>query len=141
MSWRNIQGDILASSENLDDTSPDRFVLYPVHMLSNLLLDRVREQPLVSVHFLHPVAGVGQDENSVWADIERPDGKMRFSSDFVVGCDGANSIVRKSLFGDENFPGFTWDKQLVVTNVRIPSRYIPKSYLGEAGDWDMRHNF
>ncbi|KAK3401373.1 hypothetical protein B0T20DRAFT_401615 [Sordaria brevicollis] len=33
----------------------------------------------------------------------------------VVGADGANSAVRKGLFGDE-FPGFTWDRTIIATN-------------------------
>ena len=35
---------------------------------------------------------------------------------YVVGCDGANSIVRRKLFGEE-YPGFTWDAQIIATNV------------------------
>jgi 2-polyprenyl-6-methoxyphenol hydroxylase-like FAD-dependent oxidoreductase len=37
--------------------------------------------------------------------------------DYVVGCDGANSTVRRKLFGEMVFPGFTWDEQIVATNV------------------------
>jgi 2-polyprenyl-6-methoxyphenol hydroxylase-like FAD-dependent oxidoreductase len=37
-------------------------------------------------------------------------------ADYVVGCDG-DSIVRRKLFGEMVFPGFTWDKQIVATNV------------------------
>lgn len=65
----------------------------------------------------HRVVGVGQDGERAWADVELPDGnKKRVEGDYVVGCDGANSIVRRSLFGDE-FPGFTWDAQIIATNV------------------------
>jgi len=39
------------------------------------------------------------------------------AADYVIGCDGANSKVRRSLFGDWNFPGFTWGEQIVATNL------------------------
>jgi 2-polyprenyl-6-methoxyphenol hydroxylase-like FAD-dependent oxidoreductase len=37
--------------------------------------------------------------------------------DYVVGCDGANCTVRRRLFGEMEFPGFTWEEQIVATNV------------------------
>lgn len=61
------------------------------------------------------VTGTGQDGEKAWVEIE---GKGRREADYVVGCDGANSIVRRSLFGDE-FPGFTWDAQIIATNVSL----------------------
>ncbi|KAK4158678.1 para-nitrophenol 4-monooxygenase [Cladorrhinum sp. PSN259] len=58
------------------------------------------------------VTGTGQDGDKAWVEIE---GKGRQEADYVVGCDGANSMVRRSLFGEE-FPGFTWDAQIIATN-------------------------
>jgi 2-polyprenyl-6-methoxyphenol hydroxylase-like FAD-dependent oxidoreductase len=68
------------------------------------------------------VVGVGQDAEGAWCEVEvqvegKPEGRRELvRGDYVVGCDGANSAVRKSLFGDE-FPGFTWDAQIIATNV------------------------
>jgi 2-polyprenyl-6-methoxyphenol hydroxylase-like FAD-dependent oxidoreductase len=63
------------------------------------------------------VVGVGQDGEGAWCEVEGPGGERRVvKGGYVVGCDGANSVVRKSLFGDE-FPGFTWDAQIIATNV------------------------
>jgi 2-polyprenyl-6-methoxyphenol hydroxylase-like FAD-dependent oxidoreductase len=118
LAWRKIGGEILASLENKDDSNPDRFLLWPVHKLSNFFLEKVLEQPTASVHMSCPVSGVGQNEDVAWIDIDI-DGKVtRMEADFVVGCDGANSIVRRSLFGD-SFPGHTWDRQLVAINVTM----------------------
>jgi len=67
----------------------------------------------------HKVTGVGQDGEKAWVDVQirGEEGETkRFEADYIVGCDGANSIVRRSLFGDE-FPGFTWDAQIIATNV------------------------
>ena len=63
------------------------------------------------------VVAVGQDGKRAWVECETEDGgRERFEGDYVVGCDGANSAVRKGLFGAE-FPGFTWDEQIIATNV------------------------
>lgn len=43
-------------------------------------------------------------------------------ADYIVACNGANSTLRKLLFGSgpDAFPGFTWDKQIVATNIYYP---------------------
>lgn len=84
-----------------------------------MLLERVSQFPIATVHMSHPISDVGQVNDKAWIQVETADGLKRFEADIVVGCDGAGSIVRKSLFG-RSFPGFTWDNQLVVCNVRIP---------------------
>lgn len=71
------------------------------------------------VKWLHKVTATGQDETKAWVDAETPEGNVRIEGDYLVGCDGANSIVRRSLFGNE-YPGFTWDRQIVATNVSAP---------------------
>ncbi|KAK7214894.1 hypothetical protein V2G26_002897 [Clonostachys chloroleuca] len=38
------------------------------------------------------------------------------TADYVVGCDGANSVIRKQLFGAD-FPGYTWNLTIIATNV------------------------
>ncbi|KAL2023296.1 hypothetical protein VTK56DRAFT_3034 [Thermocarpiscus australiensis] len=70
-----------------------------------------------TIEWEHRVVGVGQDEQGAWVEVEVPgrEGRKTVRGDYVVGCDGANSAVRKSLFGDE-FPGFTWDAQIIATN-------------------------
>lgn len=123
-SWRKLGGEILVHIEG-DSQSPDKPLLYPVHLLSNMLLERVLQQETASVHMSHAVIDVGQSDDAAWVRVKSGDEVKRIEGDFVIGCDGAKSVVRKSLFGDD-FPGFTWDKQLVVTNVRPNTRPQPR---------------
>ena len=85
--------------------------------LDQLMLDEYLEKYNGKISWNHKVVGVGQDEKQAWVDVETSDGNKKVYGDYIVGCDGANSIVRRSLFGTE-FPGFTWDAQIVATNVR-----------------------
>jgi len=86
--------------------------------LDQLMLDEVVGKYGGEIEWEHKVVDVGQDADKAWVDVQTPDGsRKRIEADYVVGCDGANSQVRKSLFGDE-FPGFTWDAQIIATNVR-----------------------
>ena len=86
------------------------------------------------VSWEHKVVGAGEDdgvkgageegEGRAWVDVEvKGGGKKRVRGDYVVGCDGANSAVRKALFG-EVFPGFTWEEQIVATNVGYSSMML-----------------
>jgi 2-polyprenyl-6-methoxyphenol hydroxylase-like FAD-dependent oxidoreductase len=87
--------------------------------LDKLMLDHFVEKYDGTVHWQHKVVSIEQDDGKAWAEVETPEGPKRIEADYIVGCDGANSTVRKSLFGDE-FPGFTWDAQIVATNVGVP---------------------
>lgn len=63
--------------------------------------------------------GIGQNSAMAWVDTVHTNTGEQSSleADYIVGCDGANSVVRRSLFGDREFPGRTWNEQLVATNV------------------------
>ncbi len=84
--------------------------------LDEIMLDLVVNKHGGAISWRHRVVAVGQDADKAWADVETPDGPKRFEADYVIGCDGATSTVRKSLFGSE-YPGWTWDTQIIATNV------------------------
>ena len=78
---------------------------------------------LIELRFEHRVTGTGQDEQrkKAWVDVEIGNDtsnkrQERIEADYVVGCDGAASAVRRSLFG-RNWPGQTFDCKFIVQNV------------------------
>lgn len=87
----------------------------PLHDLCELMLELFVERHGGEVGWRHRVVRVEQDAGKAWVDVETPEGPRRIEGDYVVGCDGASSQVRRSLFGSD-FPGFTWEKQIVATN-------------------------
>jgi 2-polyprenyl-6-methoxyphenol hydroxylase-like FAD-dependent oxidoreductase len=64
--------------------------------------------------------GIEHDEKEARVVCETPEGKKVLGADYVLGCAGANSQVRKSLFGGKNFPGETLHSQIIATNVSSP---------------------
>jgi len=75
----------------------------------------------VGVSWGEKVVGLGGQEDGAdkaWVEVKIGDQKefKRYEADFVVGCDGGTSAVRRLLFGKGGFPGFTWDEQIVATN-------------------------
>lgn len=123
--WRKLDGTYLAGwdcSVVKDDV--DRLACMPLAQLDQLLYRHAIAQPNVKVLFNHKVTEIGQDDNRAWVDANTPDGVKRFEGQYVVGCDGASSIVRKKMFGDKDFPGWTWDKQIVATNVSVANSLV-----------------
>jgi 2-polyprenyl-6-methoxyphenol hydroxylase-like FAD-dependent oxidoreductase len=93
--------------------------ILPLNDILQIMYKHCKENSkgLIDVKFNHKVVDVGQDEGKAWADVEIGKGeKMRFEADFVIGCDGVSSTVRKCLFG-RNWPGQTFDCRLLVQNV------------------------
>ncbi|KAI1259206.1 FAD binding domain-containing protein [Xylariaceae sp. FL1019] len=93
-----------------------RMACLVLDQLDELMLEEFLSKYSGVIYWRHRVVGTGQDKKGAWIDVETPEGSSRFHGDYIVGCDGATSQVRKSLFGDE-FPGMTWDRQIVATNV------------------------
>jgi 2-polyprenyl-6-methoxyphenol hydroxylase-like FAD-dependent oxidoreductase len=116
VAWRKLDGTFLAGIE-MTEPDVDRLACLPLNKLGKILQDHLSKQPTATVSWGHKVTSVGQDDDKAWVDVETPDGPRRLEAPYVVGCDGANSQVRRSLFGDWEFPGKTWDEQIVATNV------------------------
>ena len=115
--WRKLDGTFLAGLDrsDLDGEAYDKVAVLPLQKLGALILEKIGECPCVRVRWGCKVVEVGQDEGEAWVEVETAQGRERVQARYVVGCDGANSFVRRSLFGLE-FPGFTWDVQVVATN-------------------------
>lgn len=97
----------------------DGTTILPVGELSQLILGVLQEKGCGDVRWGERVVEVGDQEGVAWVVVESGEGgrKVRYEADFVVGCDGGASGVRRCLFGSGNFPGFTWEQQIVATNV------------------------
>lgn len=94
-------------------------VCLPLHRLGKILEEHVLAQPAARIYYGYKVVEIGDEtKGKAWVRVEKEDGGSEVrEADYVVGCDGANSTVRRKLFGEMVYPGFTWDKQIVATNV------------------------
>lgn len=98
-------------------------ICLPVGKLTQVVQKHVDRNQNVKIEWGHRVVDLGQDTEKAWVDVESSVGNKRIEAQFVIGCDGANSIVRRCLFGRKAMPGFTWDKQLVAADVSSDYRF------------------
>lgn len=119
VAWRNIKGERLAGLKtDLSSDNLELMAVLPLNALIRITYDHLKRYPNVNFEWSSEVVELGQDTQQAWVEVKgKNDSKRTLKGDYIVGCDGANSKIRRSLFGDKNFPGITWEKQLVATNV------------------------
>ena len=117
MAWRKFDGTLISGLDlTLNSDDPNQMICLPLDQLGPLLYKHVLQEPLAKVSWSHEVIGTGQDQNEAWIDVKTPEGNNTLRADYIVGCDGATSAIRRCLFGPD-FPGKTWEVQIVATNV------------------------
>ena len=118
--WRKIDRTYLAgiSMEGVKD-DPDAMACLPLNKLGQVLVEHISNYSCANILWSHEVIGIEQDDKAARVTCKTPNGEVTLEGDYVVGCDGANSKVRRSLFGDWEFPGKTWEEQIVATNVLL----------------------
>ncbi|KAJ9270601.1 hypothetical protein DTO212C5_3390 [Paecilomyces variotii] len=137
--WRKVDGSVIAKMTFPDN--PDAMVVLPLNRLGKVLYAHVQKyEPIAKVNWSHRVVDIGQDEKKAWAKVETPEGVKMFEADYVVGCDGGNSKIRRALFGEMNFPGETLDAQIIATNVYYDFTkfgYLDTNYIVDPDNWHM----
>lgn len=128
--WRKLDGTRLAGLDRTllhdDGLDGDGLTMLPVEQLCGILEDELCTRG-VSVQWGSQVVALGgmsESERSAWVEVEENSQLKRYEADFVIGTDGGNSTVRRLVFGKRNFPGFSWEEQVVATNVSLLFRRL-----------------
>jgi 2-polyprenyl-6-methoxyphenol hydroxylase-like FAD-dependent oxidoreductase len=102
----------------------------PLHILSvpQRQLERVLEARLAelggTIRRGHELTAVAQDDDAVTLDARGPDGAYQLRARYLVGCDGAHSLVRKQA--GMGFPGVTSSAISRIGQVRLPTAKITR---------------
>jgi 2-polyprenyl-6-methoxyphenol hydroxylase-like FAD-dependent oxidoreductase len=97
----------------------------PLHILSvpQRQLERVLEARLTelggTVRRGHELIALSQDDDAVTVDARGPGGAYQLRARYLVGCDGAHSLVRKQA--GISFPGVTSTEISRIGQVRLPT--------------------
>lgn len=115
--WRKLGGEYIAGIKGVfDKTYQDRYITLPVDQVTQVIYEELQKYDNAHVYWKHDFKGVTQDDKEVTVSVEHRGQVKTYTADFLLGCDGGRSDVRRALFG-RSFPGYTWDVQIVATNV------------------------
>lgn len=106
--------------------------------ITRILAERITAMPHGKVQFSRRVTAFDQDETGVTAYVESPYDIETYRARYLIGCDGANSIIRKWL-GVE-FDGFTYPEKFLTISTRWPleesfERLAYVNYIADPSEW------
>ncbi len=139
--WRDRQsGEVIDFDlSEIDDVTryPFRIQCEQYH-LSRALADGLSKFPNADVRFNNRLIYFTQDEDGVDIFTETPVGIDKIRADYLIGADGANSIVRKWL-GIE-FDGFTYSERFLCLSTSEPLEdHLPNlalvNYVSDPQEW------
>ncbi|HET7200497.1 MAG TPA: NAD(P)/FAD-dependent oxidoreductase [Burkholderiales bacterium] len=122
----------------LRDETPFPYVVQTEqHKLSEIGLRRLAAMPNAEVRLGTSVVNVTQDARSARLATAGPEGREERDFDYVVGCDGGRSTVRKCL--DIEFEGYTWPERFLVLTTLFDFETAlgccPRSYISDPREW------
>lgn len=104
--------------------------------LTPIVLDLLKQQSNVEVHFDTEFVGFEQTGDHVDVTVRGPGGERVLRGSFLVAGDGGRSAVRKAT-GIE-FEGFTWPERfLVISTYHDLGEYgfAPNAYIADPDEW------
>jgi 2-polyprenyl-6-methoxyphenol hydroxylase-like FAD-dependent oxidoreductase len=101
--------------------SPLHILAIPQRRLERLLEEHLRELG-GSIRRGHELVALSQDDDGVTLNVRGPDGDYQLRTGYLVGCDGAHSLVRKQAGID--FPGVTSSELSRIGRVFLPGVMI-----------------
>jgi 2-polyprenyl-6-methoxyphenol hydroxylase-like FAD-dependent oxidoreductase len=98
--------------------SPLHVLAIPQRRLEVLLAERLAELG-GTIRREHELTALSRDNGSVTVDVRSPAGDYRLRARYLVGCDGAHSLVRKQ--SGIGFPGITSSEVARIGRVFLPT--------------------
>src|SRR5215470_12276199 len=119
-----------------DDTPYPFRLMLEQHKICRMLIELLKQHPDCTLLMQHRVTQVTQHGDGVTATVETPAGEKTFRADWMIGCDGGRSQVRKSMRVE--FSGFTYEERFLVLSTRYdfePHGYALTNYIADPEEW------
>jgi 3-(3-hydroxy-phenyl)propionate hydroxylase len=139
--WRDRKsGEVLSFdlAEIADATRyPFRLQCEQYH-LARMLAERLEQEAAAEVLFNHRLVHFEHDHGGVRVALESPNSIVGVDADYLLGADGASSIVRKWLASE--FDGFTYPEKFLCLSTDTPlEQHLPNlayvNYISDPDEW------
>lgn len=106
--------------------------------LARTIVDRLGKLSNAQVRFSNRVLGFQQDGSGVSVEVETPLRVETIRGNFLIGCDGANSTIRKLL--GIGFEGFTYPEKFLTFSTEFPFELFFQdlahvNYIADPEEW------
>jgi 3-(3-hydroxy-phenyl)propionate hydroxylase len=132
------EGDVYAGLERIYrfNLQPERDQKYPAFVnlqqfyVEQYLVERIMRTPAVDLRWKNKVVDVRPAADGVEVEVECPDGRYSARCQWLIGADGAHSVVREKL-GAKDAESALSEDQWCITDIRMsPSaEVVRKAYL------------
>jgi 3-(3-hydroxy-phenyl)propionate hydroxylase len=92
--------------------------------VEEILIERIRETPAVSLRFGNRVTAVAPRDDGVGLEVTTATGPYRLEADYVVACDGARSPTRATLGLD--FEGELFEERFLIADIEMEADFPPE---------------
>ena len=138
--WDRVSGELIAEFDysRLADETPYPYALQcESHKLVNIALGRLKDYANASVLHQHEVTRVAQIGDAVEVEVQTSDGLMKLSADYLLGTDGARSVVRRAIGAE--FAGYTFPERFIGMTTPFDFEthygYANRSYFADPARW------
>lgn len=96
-----------------------------------------RDEPNIDVLFDHEVTDIDQNADEVVVHCDTAHRRKEFKAPWLIGADGAASVVRKCA--DIKFDGFTWTDRFLIVEIHVDMTdiYGPVTFMANGPDWRL----
>ena len=106
--------------------------------LTGYICDALADYPCAEVRFGCELLDYAQDEAGVTAIVRTAEGEQRLQGSYLVGAEGARSVVRKR--SGIGYMGFTYDEKFLVVSTSFPFEGVFEdfsyvNYVSDPEEW------
>jgi 2-polyprenyl-6-methoxyphenol hydroxylase-like FAD-dependent oxidoreductase len=107
--------------------------------LSEALLEKLKHSPYADMRFASSVAAARDAGDAVTVEVEHDGERRQLRAAYVVGCDGARSVVRKTM--NLSFEGLTYPETTLLVTTQFPFEEYLEGLSNVSYCWKQNGNF
>ena len=136
-----LKGSVVAEFDldRMRDEFRFPFVLqYEQYKLTAAIYEQYANKSDFDIRFSHTVSSLSQDATGITVEVATPAGREFHRADFVVGCDGGRSTVRK--LANIDFKGFRYPEKFIKIATTFDfaetnSDLVFRNYFSDPDEW------